>query len=173
MPEKNITFEIREHIGVITSFDSGWNRELNIISWNGNAPKYDIRDWDPHHERMKKGITFHEAEMRRMVELYLNNNSRKAVEAGRALEAERRQRRQDQIDARTAGNEGSGNYFEAAADADAFEGARPPAEEPPEGAELEPAAAEEGGQPENAAPSEKPDEAEETVPQAVGEEPPF
>lgn len=178
MPEKNITFEIREHIGVITSFDSGWNRELNIISWNGNAPKYDIRDWDPHHERMKKGITLHEAEMRRLVELYLNNNSQKAVEAGRTLEAERKRRRQDQREARAAGAEGfgngssgngdsgaegsangnfgngsSGNYFEAAADADTFEGAQPPIEEPPEGAELEPAVADEA--PKGAEPPDK------------------
>ena len=42
MSEKNITFEIKEHLGVITRFESGWNRELNIISWNGAAAKYDL-----------------------------------------------------------------------------------------------------------------------------------
>ena len=31
--------------------------ELNLISWNGNAPKYDIRSWSPDHEKMGKGIT--------------------------------------------------------------------------------------------------------------------
>ena len=46
MSERNITFEIKEHLGVIAEFDNGWNKELNIISWNGNTPKYDIRDWD-------------------------------------------------------------------------------------------------------------------------------
>lgn len=96
MPEKNITFEIKEHLGVITRFESGWCRELNIISWNGAAAKYDIRDWDPHHERMKKGVTLHEGEMRKLVDLYLSNNSQKAVEAGRALEEQRRLRQQEQ-----------------------------------------------------------------------------
>ncbi len=51
MPDKNITFEIREYLGVISQHDSGWNKELNIISWNGQSPKYDLRDWDPHHEK--------------------------------------------------------------------------------------------------------------------------
>ena len=59
MPDKNITFEIREYLGVISQHDSGWNKELNIISWNGQSPKYDLRDWDPHHERMSRGITLH------------------------------------------------------------------------------------------------------------------
>lgn len=30
---------------------------MNLISWNGAAPKYDIRDWAPDHEKMGKGIT--------------------------------------------------------------------------------------------------------------------
>ena len=28
-----------------------------MISWNGAAEKYDIRDWAPEHEKMGKGIT--------------------------------------------------------------------------------------------------------------------
>ena len=42
-----ITFEIKEHIGVLCVYHTGWKKELNLVSWNGNAPKYDIRDWDP------------------------------------------------------------------------------------------------------------------------------
>lgn len=43
MPERNndITYEILEHLGTISNWDSGWNRELNLISWNGAKPKYD------------------------------------------------------------------------------------------------------------------------------------
>ena len=44
-----ITFEIVEKIGVITEYPTGWNREINIVSWNGNEPKYDIREWSPDH----------------------------------------------------------------------------------------------------------------------------
>ncbi|MCM3569848.1 YdbC family protein [Bacillus salipaludis] len=53
-----IKFEIKENIGVLSQSPKGWNKELNLISWNGKEPKYDIRDWSPEHEKMGKGITF-------------------------------------------------------------------------------------------------------------------
>jgi len=31
----------------------GWTNKLNLISWNGREPKYDIRDWAPKHEIRK------------------------------------------------------------------------------------------------------------------------
>lgn len=49
-------YEIVEQLGVISENASGWTRELNLISWNGGNPKYDIRDWAPDHEKMGKGI---------------------------------------------------------------------------------------------------------------------
>lgn len=51
------TYEIKKKIAVLSTNSKGWQRELNIISWNGNADKYDIRDWAPDHEKMGKGIT--------------------------------------------------------------------------------------------------------------------
>ena len=57
-----IKFEIIEKIGVISESKGGWTKELNIISWNGGAAKYDIRDWAPDHEKMGKGITLTEEE---------------------------------------------------------------------------------------------------------------
>jgi hypothetical protein len=51
------TYDIVEHIGVISVGSKGWRKELNRISWNGGEPKYDIRDWAPDHEKMGKGIT--------------------------------------------------------------------------------------------------------------------
>lgn len=70
MPDKNITYEIREHLGTITQYDNGWKKELNIVNWNSSMPKYDIRDWDPQYERMSRGITLHADEMRRLAQLY-------------------------------------------------------------------------------------------------------
>lgn len=61
--KETITFEIVEQIGVIASYETGWNKELNLISWNGGKPKYDIRDWDPEHLHMSRGITLHPEEM--------------------------------------------------------------------------------------------------------------
>ncbi len=55
MPE--FSYEIKKHIGVISNGSGGWTKELNLISWNGKEPKYDIRDWGPDHEKMGKGIT--------------------------------------------------------------------------------------------------------------------
>ena len=51
-----IKYEIVEEIGVLSENAKGWRKELNKISWNGAAPKYDIRDWAPNHEKMGKGI---------------------------------------------------------------------------------------------------------------------
>lgn len=39
------------------------------MSWNDGAPKYDIRDWAPAHEKMGKGVTLTEAEARKLYEL--------------------------------------------------------------------------------------------------------
>lgn len=52
----NIQYEIVEHIGVLSESASGWRKELNLISWNGRAPKYDLRDWAPEHEKWEKGL---------------------------------------------------------------------------------------------------------------------
>ena len=52
-----IDFEILQNMGVLSESSKGWSRELNLISWNNREPKYDLRDWDPNHEKMGKGIT--------------------------------------------------------------------------------------------------------------------
>ena len=53
-----ITFEIKHHIGVLSESAKGWTKELNLVSWNGRAPKYDIREWSPEHDKMGKCVTF-------------------------------------------------------------------------------------------------------------------
>lgn len=57
--KSEIVFEIRRHIGVISSYPTGWKKELNLVSWNGGNPKYDLRDWDPEHKHMSRGVTLH------------------------------------------------------------------------------------------------------------------
>ncbi|KMY48781.1 YdbC family protein [Peribacillus loiseleuriae] len=52
-----IKYEIKESIGSISQSPKGWNKELNLISWNGKEPKFDLRDWAPEHEKMGKGLT--------------------------------------------------------------------------------------------------------------------
>lgn len=65
----NITFEITKHIGVISESSRGWTKELNLVSWNNRDPKYDIREWDPDHEKMGKGVTLNEEEITTLKEL--------------------------------------------------------------------------------------------------------
>ena len=57
-----ITYEIKEHIAVLNTSETGWTREVNLVSWNGTNPKVDVREWDPDHKRMSRGITLTEAE---------------------------------------------------------------------------------------------------------------
>lgn len=73
---RDISFDIVEKIGVIASYSTGWNKELNLVSWNGAVPKYDIRDWSPDHSHMSRGVTLHEKEMRLVFELLKKRNKR-------------------------------------------------------------------------------------------------
>ena len=58
----DIKYEIKETVATLSTSASGWRKELNLISWNGATPKYDIREWAPDHEKMGKGITLTEEE---------------------------------------------------------------------------------------------------------------
>lgn len=44
-----------------------WNTELNIISWNGKAPQFDIRTWDASHAKCHYGIKLERDEIDRLV----------------------------------------------------------------------------------------------------------
>ena len=57
-------FQICEHIGVIGTGSNGWTKEFNLVSWNDGAPKYDIREWDPTHQRMTRGVTMRTEEVK-------------------------------------------------------------------------------------------------------------
>lgn len=59
-------YEITQELGVLSESKSGWTRELNLISWNGAEPKFDIRDWSPGHEKMGKGISLSAEEIGRL-----------------------------------------------------------------------------------------------------------
>ncbi len=50
-------YEITERIAVLSTNASGWERQLNMVSWNGKEPKYDLRDWAPDGSKMGKGIS--------------------------------------------------------------------------------------------------------------------
>lgn len=58
-----LKFEISERIGVLSENAKGWTKELNKVSWNEREPKYDLREWNPDHSRMGKGITLTDEEV--------------------------------------------------------------------------------------------------------------
>jgi hypothetical protein len=64
-----IKYDIVKKIGVLSKSETGWQRELNVISWNERPAKYDIRDWAPDGEKMSKGITISDEEMDKLLEL--------------------------------------------------------------------------------------------------------
>ncbi len=64
-----LTFEISESFGIISTAPSGWTKELNLVSWNGGEPKYDIRQWSPDHSKMGKGISLSREEAQELMEL--------------------------------------------------------------------------------------------------------
>ena len=65
----DIKFEIKEMVGVIAESAKGWKKELNLISWNGKEAKYDLREWSPEHEKMGKGVTLSNDELKALKEL--------------------------------------------------------------------------------------------------------
>ena len=67
--EREIKFEIIRHIGVLSIGSKGWQKEVNLISWNGRQAKMDIRDWDDKHEKMGKGVTLSQEEVKKLAEL--------------------------------------------------------------------------------------------------------
>ncbi len=50
-------YEITERVAVLSQNPNGWERQLNMVSWNEREPKYDIRDWSPDGSKMGKGIS--------------------------------------------------------------------------------------------------------------------
>lgn len=65
----DIKYDILKELGVLSENAKGWRKEVNLISWNGGVPKYDIRDWAPEHEKMGKGTTLSEEEIKKLKEI--------------------------------------------------------------------------------------------------------
>ena len=76
--DMTITHDIKAHLGDLGQpSKSGWRREVNLVSWNGDSPKIDIRSWSPDHTRMGKGITLTQEEFETLQEFELSQNFQK------------------------------------------------------------------------------------------------
>ncbi len=67
-----IEFEIMEHIGVLSKNEAGWQKELNLVSWNKRQPKFDLRDWSEDHTKMGKGVTLTNEELAQLKDILTN-----------------------------------------------------------------------------------------------------
>jgi len=62
----DIKFEITKTLGVLSEGSKGWQKEINLVRWNDRKPKIDIRDWGTEHEKMGKGITLNNEELKKL-----------------------------------------------------------------------------------------------------------
>ena len=65
----DFTYEIIEEIAILSEREGGWQKVVNLISWNGGTPKYDIRDWSPDRKKMGKGVTLTREEFAELVKI--------------------------------------------------------------------------------------------------------
>jgi hypothetical protein len=65
----DIKYDIKEEIGILSEGTRGWRKEINLVSWNGREPKYDIRDLSPQREKMGKGITLTAEEIKKLCDI--------------------------------------------------------------------------------------------------------
>lgn len=94
-PEKEakdqIMWRIEACVGIIAENKvTGWSKELNLVSWNGKDPRYDIREWSPEHDKMSRGVTLSPFEMKAMVDMYLQTANDRVMKDARAKEQARR-----------------------------------------------------------------------------------
>lgn len=65
---QEIKSEIIQHLCVLEERNAGWNLEFNIVKWNDDEPKYDIRPWNEDHSKCGKGITLTEDNLKALIE---------------------------------------------------------------------------------------------------------
>ena len=66
---EDFSFEITEKVGLISESKGGWTLELNKVSWGGRPAKYDLRSWAPDHQKMGKGVTLSEEELKQLAQV--------------------------------------------------------------------------------------------------------
>lgn len=68
----DLVFEIEKTIAVLSTSAKGWQKELNLVSWNNRPAKYDLREWSPDHSKMWKGVTLSEEELQALKDALSN-----------------------------------------------------------------------------------------------------
>lgn len=69
-------FQIVEHLGTLSTNDSGWTLQVNRISYNGRPPKLDLRRFSPN-GKMGKGLALTTEEERALTSLLYSLKEKK------------------------------------------------------------------------------------------------
>ena len=64
----NIKYEIHRDLGALSDWQV-WKKHVRVVSWNGAAPKIDIRTWNTETNQPAKGIALSDDEARRLYEI--------------------------------------------------------------------------------------------------------
>ena len=71
--DDEIECEIIEHYGIFSKGtypgNKSWNKEINLVSWNGRPAKLDIRNWQKDHSKCGKGIAVTREEAEELAKL--------------------------------------------------------------------------------------------------------
>lgn len=75
-------YSIQSHLATISKSGKGWTKDLKLISWYNQEPKYDLRIWSPDGIPSNKGLTFTLEELQALNEciLHVLNNINKKQE---------------------------------------------------------------------------------------------
>lgn len=65
---KEFTFDIVHDYGAVG--EGSWKKHLTLLSWNGGAPKYDLRVWNEDMTRNSKSATLTKKEMEELIPLF-------------------------------------------------------------------------------------------------------
>ena len=67
--DEEIECEVIKSYGRFSQGDRNWNKEVNLVSWNGRPAKLDIRNWQRDHEKCGKGIAITREEAEELFKL--------------------------------------------------------------------------------------------------------
>lgn len=78
--KNEFSYEIVEHLLDLREDSNGWKTELNLISYNGKNPVYDIRTWSPKdsngNRNMTKGNTFSPYVFNKLAKFIIDNKEK-------------------------------------------------------------------------------------------------
>jgi hypothetical protein len=67
--EDGISCTILKSYGIFSNGKTRWNKEINLVSWNGRAAKLDLRNWQSDHKKCGKGIALTRGEAENLYKL--------------------------------------------------------------------------------------------------------